>query len=173
MARIVATTVRIGLEPGVQHLLFRHVQLAVKNIKSMLSRPTKCNSRCRVCADQNLRILCSVRSFLISSVRHRLESFGIFWMHLLKSSAVLLKPQEQQTWACARRLQDVRATEADKVEIYGSFRPGDLVRAEVLSLGDTRSYYLSTARNELGVVYAKSVEGVVLAVQHTVDLVMV
>ena len=35
------------------------------------------------------------------------------------------------------RLQDVRATEADKVEIYASFRPGDLVRAEVVALGCT------------------------------------
>ena len=64
---------------------------------------------------------------------------------------------------CVCRLQDVRATEADKVEIYASFRPGDLVRAEVVSLGDARSYFLSTARNELGVVYAKSVEGAVPA----------
>ena len=55
----------------------------------------------------------------------------------------------------------MRATEADKVEVYSSFRPGDLVRAEVVSLGDARSYFLSTARNELGVVYAKSVEGAV------------
>lgn len=29
------------------------------------------------------------------------------------------------------------------------------MRAEVLSLGDARSYYLSTAKNNLGVVYAK------------------
>ncbi len=29
-------------------------------------------------------------------------------------------------------------------------------RVQVLSLGDARSYYLSTAKNELGVVYAKS-----------------
>lgn len=37
------------------------------------------------------------------------------------------------------------------------FRLGDLVRAEVLSLGDARSYYLTTAaRNELGVVSARS-----------------
>ncbi|KAK9819863.1 hypothetical protein WJX72_003436 [[Myrmecia] bisecta] len=57
------------------------------------------------------------------------------------------------------RVQDVRATEVDKVEMYSSFRPGDIVRAEVLSLGDSRSYYLSTAKNELGVVYAKSVAG--------------
>lgn len=33
---------------------------------------------------------------------------------------------------------------------------GDVVRAVVISLGDERSYYLSTARNELGVVLAVS-----------------
>ncbi len=44
----------------------------------------------------------------------------------------------------------------DKVELIACFRPGDLVRAAVLSLGDSRSYLLTTARNELGVVSAKS-----------------
>ncbi|GAM19228.1 hypothetical protein SAMD00019534_024030 [Acytostelium subglobosum LB1] len=53
------------------------------------------------------------------------------------------------------RVQDVRATEIDKVEIYKSFRPGDIVVAQVISLGDSRSYYLSTAKNELGVVFAQ------------------
>eukprot|EP00850_Spirogloea_muscicola_P018638 SM000173S03007 [mRNA] locus=s173:93895:95620:+ [translate_table: standard] len=43
------------------------------------------------------------------------------------------------------RQQDVRATEVDK-----------------LSLGDARAYYLSTAKNELGVVYAKSLAGGVM-----------
>ena len=54
------------------------------------------------------------------------------------------------------RLPDVRKTEVDAVEMHRCFRPGDVVRADVLSLGDARSYYLSTAHNELGVVYAKS-----------------
>ncbi|RIA91202.1 hypothetical protein C1645_724344 [Glomus cerebriforme] len=57
------------------------------------------------------------------------------------------------------RQQDIRATERDKVKIYNSFRPGDIIRAEVISLGDARSYYLSTAKNELGVIYAQSIEG--------------
>lgn len=35
--------------------------------------------------------------------------------------------------------------------MYKSFRPGDIVRARVISLGDARQYYLSTAENELGV----------------------
>ena len=60
----------------------------------------------------------------------------------------------------ACRVQDVRATEIDsKTEIYTSFRPGDIVKAEVLSLGDSRSYYLTTGRNDLGVIYAKSAAG--------------
>ncbi|KAJ3672091.1 hypothetical protein LUZ60_006812 [Juncus effusus] len=57
------------------------------------------------------------------------------------------------------RQQDVRATEIDKVDLYQSFRPGDIVRALVLSLGDARAYYLSTAKNELGVVSAQSIAG--------------
>ncbi|KDN36084.1 hypothetical protein K437DRAFT_276889 [Tilletiaria anomala UBC 951] len=52
------------------------------------------------------------------------------------------------------RSQDVRATNKDSVRMNESFRPGDIVRAIVISLGDARSYYLSTASNELGVVYA-------------------
>lgn len=39
------------------------------------------------------------------------------------------------------------------------FRLGDIVKAKVLSLGDARSYYLSTAANELGVVYATAEDG--------------
>lgn len=46
-----------------------------------------------------------------------------------------------------------------QVELLSCFRPGDLVRAVVLSVGDARSYYLSTAKNELGVIYAKSLAG--------------
>ncbi|KAI8067532.1 hypothetical protein BC940DRAFT_326367 [Gongronella butleri] len=57
------------------------------------------------------------------------------------------------------RIQDVRATEKDKVKIYQSFRPGDIIKAEVISLGDARSYFLSTAKNELGVIFATSLAG--------------
>ncbi|OEL29664.1 hypothetical protein BAE44_0009323 [Dichanthelium oligosanthes] len=34
------------------------------------------------------------------------------------------------------RQQDVRATEIDKVDMYQSYRPGDIVRAVVVSLGE-------------------------------------
>lgn len=57
------------------------------------------------------------------------------------------------------RREDVRATEKDKVTISDSFRVGDLVRGVVISLGDQSNYYVSTAKNEFGVVLAKSEVG--------------
>lgn len=54
------------------------------------------------------------------------------------------------------RQQDIRATEVDKVKVSESFRVGDIVRGVVISLGDERNYYVSTARNEYGVVMARS-----------------
>lgn len=58
--------------------------------------------------------------------------------------------------------EHVRAFEIDKVVMYKSFRIGDIVRARVLSRGDKRSYYLSTDRNDLGVVLATSTTGTVM-----------
>lgn len=52
------------------------------------------------------------------------------------------------------RREDVREMEKDSVEIFDSFRPGDMVRAHVISLGEGQMYVLSTAANELGVVMA-------------------
>lgn len=40
----------------------------------------------------------------------------------------------QTEWQGVIRVQDVRATEKDKVKIYESFKPGDIVRAQVVSL---------------------------------------
>eukprot|EP00163_Fabomonas_tropica_P015455 TRINITY_DN28250_c0_g1_i1.p1 TRINITY_DN28250_c0_g1~~TRINITY_DN28250_c0_g1_i1.p1 ORF type:complete len:207 (+),score=27.51 TRINITY_DN28250_c0_g1_i1:209-829(+) len=56
------------------------------------------------------------------------------------------------------RLQDVRSHDIDRCEIPLSFRPGDIIRAIVISLGDSRSYFLTTAQKELGVIAAKSAE---------------
>ncbi|KAF2196164.1 hypothetical protein GQ43DRAFT_485171 [Delitschia confertaspora ATCC 74209] len=57
------------------------------------------------------------------------------------------------------RREDVRATEKDRVKIEEAFRVGDLVRGQVISLGDQSNYYLSTAQNEFGVVMATSEAG--------------
>lgn len=39
----------------------------------------------------------------------------------------------QTEWQGVIRVQDVRATEKDKVKIHDSFQPGDIVRAQVVS----------------------------------------
>ncbi|KAG0667362.1 exosome 3'-_5 exonuclease subunit ski4 (Csl4) [Monosporozyma unispora] len=57
------------------------------------------------------------------------------------------------------RSQDVRATDRDRVKMIDAFKPGDIVKAQILSLGDGVNYYLTTARNDLGVVFAKSDNG--------------
>ena len=41
------------------------------------------------------------------------------------------------------RKQDVRQFEIDDVKINKSFQPGDIILAEIISLGDNRGYYLS------------------------------
>ena len=56
--------------------------------------------------------------------------------------------------------EDIRAKEKDSVIVYKCYRPGDLVLARVISIGDAASYFLSTAENELGVVFSQSSEGV-------------
>ncbi|KAI5294007.1 exosome 3'-_5 exonuclease subunit ski4 (Csl4) [Ascosphaera atra] len=57
------------------------------------------------------------------------------------------------------RREDVRAVEKDKVDMHASFRVGDIVRAQIISVGDQSYYYASTAGNELGVVMARSEGG--------------
>uniref|UniRef100_A0A8D0H5C1 Exosome complex component CSL4 n=1 Tax=Sphenodon punctatus TaxID=8508 RepID=A0A8D0H5C1_SPHPU len=77
-------------------------------------------------------------------------------VHILYISSMPLKTPFRGTI----RKEDIRATEKDKVEVYKSFRPGDIVLAKVISLGDAQSnYLLSTAENELGVVVAHSEAG--------------
>ncbi|XP_050889570.1 uncharacterized protein LOC127094842 [Lathyrus oleraceus] len=64
-----------------------------------------------------------------------------------------------EKYTCIIRHKDVMATEIDKVYMHLSFRSGDIVEALVLSLGDARTYFLTTAKNELGVVSAESTAG--------------
>lgn len=49
------------------------------------------------------------------------------------------------------RKEDVSSAEIDKVVVQECFKSGDIVRASVLSLGDSKQYYLSTAASGLGV----------------------
>ncbi|KAJ6079079.1 hypothetical protein N7467_008832 [Penicillium canescens] len=57
------------------------------------------------------------------------------------------------------RREDVRAVEKDRVVMDEMFRVGDIVRGSVISLGDQTFFYLTTARNDLGVVMARSEAG--------------
>eukprot|EP00930_Biecheleria_cincta_P090429 TRINITY_DN79807_c0_g1_i1.p1 TRINITY_DN79807_c0_g1~~TRINITY_DN79807_c0_g1_i1.p1 ORF type:complete len:198 (+),score=37.81 TRINITY_DN79807_c0_g1_i1:28-594(+) len=62
------------------------------------------------------------------------------------------------------RKQDIRFFEVDKLQMTDAFRNGDFVRAQVLALGDSRSYVLSTAVSDnLGVILAKSEAGMPLS----------
>ena len=49
----------------------------------------------------------------------------------------------------------MRLSEVDQLIVRDCFRPGDIIRAQVISLGDSRQYYLSTADVEFGVILAK------------------
>lgn len=50
------------------------------------------------------------------------------------------------------RREDIRETEIDKVVVQEFFRSLDIVRASVISLGDSKYYFLTTAKADLGVV---------------------
>ena len=54
------------------------------------------------------------------------------------------------------RKEDVKSGATEDVKIYDSFRPNDIVIAKIISLGDTKRYFLSTAEAELGVIRAIS-----------------
>jgi exosome complex component CSL4 len=52
------------------------------------------------------------------------------------------------------RKEDIRLGATEEVKVHESFRPGDVVLARIISLGDSRRFFLSTAENELGVIRA-------------------
>ena len=57
------------------------------------------------------------------------------------------------------RQRDIRSFDIDNCTVVDCYRPGDVVRATVLSLGDARHYYLSTVREDEGVVEGTSAAG--------------
>ena len=52
------------------------------------------------------------------------------------------------------RREDMKEKETDMLITNDCFRPGDIIRAKILSFGDSRQYYLSTSEHHLGVLYA-------------------
>ncbi|DBA02067.1 TPA: hypothetical protein N0F65_000314 [Lagenidium giganteum] len=65
----------------------------------------------------------------------------------------------QESFAGTLRLEDVRSYDVDKVDLEKMFSPGMLLKAVVLSYGDTRSYFLSTAKSGMGIVRPINNEG--------------
>ncbi|AOA64498.1 Exosome non-catalytic core component [Komagataella phaffii CBS 7435] len=80
------------------------------------------------------------------------------FINAIATSASLIAQRSDigETFKGIIRSQDVQSTNRDKVQINKCFRPGDVLRAIVISLGDGSNYYMSTARNDLGVILAKS-----------------
>ena len=66
---------------------------------------------------------------------------------------------EELQFQAILRKEDIRAYDKDKIVLNDMYRLGDIVRATVISLGDERSYYISTAGNEYGVIVATSEDG--------------
>lgn len=60
----------------------------------------------------------------------------------------------------AIRMEDIRSNATEQVVLGDCFRPNDLVACRVVSLGDSRRYFLSTAETELGVLRASTARGV-------------
>jgi exosome complex component CSL4 len=74
----------------------------------------------------------------------------------------LLPTETGEFFKALIRSQDIRSTDRDSVKTWECYQPGDIIRAVVLSLGDGASFYLSTARNDLGVVFARNENGELL-----------
>ena len=65
-------------------------------------------------------------------------------------------PLESPTFAGVVRLEDVTQVHAEEVEMMECYRLGDIVLARVISLGDSRTFFLTTAEEQLGVCIAMS-----------------
>lgn len=66
---------------------------------------------------------------------------------LLRGDIVLHEPV-----AGVIQKEDVRLTDTDNVDMEKSFQPEQIVRATVRSYGDSHSYFLSTAKPDMGVL---------------------
>lgn len=70
-------------------------------------------------------------------------------------------PLREPYYEGAIRLEDIRSfspgnnEESATVVLADCFRPGDLVACRVISMGDSRRYFLTTAETELGVIRAE------------------
>lgn len=95
------------------------VQLSTKSIERSILGGGEDKGKAEVLPEVNSTVLCRV-----TRLAPRQASVAI----LVVGETVL-----DGDWQGVIRVQDVRATEKDKVKIFESFRPGDIVRAVVVS----------------------------------------
>jgi exosome complex component CSL4 len=70
--------------------------------------------------------------------------------------------QDKIRYEGAIRMEDIRANATESITVGECFQPNDVVACRIVSLGDSRRYFLSTAETGLGVLRAKSMDGVPL-----------
>lgn len=97
----------------------------------------------------------------ITRVQQRQASASILVVNPTPTSIVpyTSSTNDELLFQALLRREDVRSYEKDRVVMNEMFRVGDIIRASIISLGDERNYYISTAGNDFGVVVAKSDEG--------------
>ena len=106
--------------------------LSIERNISMASQDGESKGKAEILPEVNSTVLCRV-----TRITPRQAQVAI----LVVGETVL-----DGEWQGLIRVQDVRATEKDKVKIFESFRPGDIVRAVVVSY---RSLFLGQANANL------------------------
>ncbi|GJQ12953.1 hypothetical protein GpartN1_g4744.t1 [Galdieria partita] len=85
--------------------------------------------------------------------------FKVTWRAVIVEIFATEEQLLEYTFRGVIRLPDVTTTSSDKIDLHNCFRTGDIIRAQVISLGDPQAYYLSTSRSCDGVIYATSSAG--------------
>lgn len=111
------------------------------------------DSPAEACSSSNLPVVGDVATCRVTRIKPRLANVAIL--------CVGGRPLRESCNGVIRR-EDVRPVGLEPIEVYRSFRPGDIVMARIISLGDARAYFLSTADPHHGVVLARSGEGAVM-----------
>ena len=57
------------------------------------------------------------------------------------------------------RIQDIQTPFKEGMKMQEYVRPGDIILAQILSIADSKTIYLSISKSELGVLHAKSKSG--------------
>ena len=65
-----------------------------------------------------------------------------------------LKPLSREFRGTVRTVDFASPALQEFSQVSDCFRPGDIIRAKIISLGDSKSFFLSTVPDDCGVVFA-------------------